>query len=114
MRPLERCGTERGGDTMRRGHVALLLCLVMSLSLACAAPGAGGGSAGGGATGSRGAAASAPAPSASAAEPPRPTIVRFANAGIAAQAPTFLALEHGYFRELGIELEIHELTSSND
>jgi ABC-type nitrate/sulfonate/bicarbonate transport system substrate-binding protein len=40
--------------------------------------------------------------------------VRFANAGIAAQAPTFLALEHGYFRELGIELEIHELTSSND
>ncbi len=122
MRPLERCRREGGGDTMRRVPGALLLCLVMSLSLACAAPGAGGGSAGGGGTGSRGAAGSAPGPGGSAAapaasqaaEPPRPTTVRFANAGIAAQAPTFLALEHGYFRELGIELEIHELTSSND
>ena len=110
---------------MRRVPVALLLCLVASIGLACAAPGAGGGSPGAGGSGSggpAGAAASAPAPSGSgaapaasqAAQPPRPVTVRFANAGIAAQAPTFLALEHGYFRELGIELEIHELTSSND
>ncbi|HLI29100.1 MAG TPA: ABC transporter substrate-binding protein [Chloroflexota bacterium] len=41
-----------------------------------------------------------------------PQRVRLANVGLAAQAPTFLALEQGYFRELGIEIEIVNLNST--
>src|SRR5690348_384612 len=56
-------------------------------------------------------------PASAAAKPvplPQPLTVRFANAGIAAQTPTFLGIEQGYFQELGINIEVHEITSTND
>jgi NitT/TauT family transport system substrate-binding protein len=43
-----------------------------------------------------------------------PQRVRLANVGLAAQAPTFLALEQGYFRELGIEIEIVNMNSTSE
>jgi ABC-type nitrate/sulfonate/bicarbonate transport system substrate-binding protein len=43
-----------------------------------------------------------------------PRTVRIANAGLAAQGPTYLAIERGYLKELGLEPEIVELTSTND
>jgi NitT/TauT family transport system substrate-binding protein len=113
-----------------RWQRAIVLGLLVGLAAGCA----GGGSGAPAASGSRPAepsaagalATSAPAPAAGAAadgtdagrprpEPlPRPLTVRFANAGIAAQAPTFLGIERGYFKELGIEIHIENLTSSND
>jgi NitT/TauT family transport system substrate-binding protein len=44
--------------------------------------------------------------------PPRP--VRIVNVGLAAQVPTFLAVEEGYFTELGLEPEIVPITTTTD
>jgi len=57
----------------------------------------------------------APAPAAGQATPLNPPrSVRIANAGLAAQGPTYLAIERGYLKELGLEAEVVELTSTND
>lgn len=45
-------------------------------------------------------------------EPPQ--TVRVASVGLAAQASTYLALEQGYFRELGIAVEIVPLVATNE
>ncbi|HEY7062527.1 MAG TPA: ABC transporter substrate-binding protein [Chloroflexota bacterium] len=71
----------------------------------------------GGSGGPPAAASEAAPPASAAAKPvplPQPLTVRFANAGIAAQTPTFLGIEQGYFQELGINIEVHEITSTND
>jgi NitT/TauT family transport system substrate-binding protein len=43
-----------------------------------------------------------------------PQTVRIPNIGLSAQGPTYLALEQGYFRELGIEVELIPLNSSSE
>ena len=45
-------------------------------------------------------------------DPPR--VVRIANSGLAAQAPTFLAIEEGYFAELGLAPEVINLPGTAD
>ncbi|HZU06772.1 MAG TPA: ABC transporter substrate-binding protein [Chloroflexota bacterium] len=60
---------------------------------------------------------SAPAPSGAASapqplQPPQP--VRIASIGLAAQAPTYLAIEQGYFTELGLLPEVVPLTTTAD
>src|SRR4051794_6782200 len=45
-------------------------------------------------------------------DPPR--VVRIANSGLAAQAPTFLAIEEGYFAELGLAPEVVNLPGTAD
>ncbi len=51
-------------------------------------------------------------PVARAVEPPR--TVRIANVGLAAQGPTYLAIEAGYFTELGLNVEVVNMNSTND
>jgi NitT/TauT family transport system substrate-binding protein len=43
-----------------------------------------------------------------------PQKVRVDSIGIAAEAPLYLAIEHGYFRELGLELDLTPLTGTSD
>src|SRR4051812_11572073 len=43
-----------------------------------------------------------------------PRVVRIANSGLAAQAPTFLAIEAGYFAELGLAPEVVNLPGTAD
>src|SRR5581483_2259059 len=43
-----------------------------------------------------------------------PQRVRIADAGLAAQGPTYLAVEHGYFRELGLDVEVMSGLATND
>jgi NitT/TauT family transport system substrate-binding protein len=84
---------------------------------AASAPGAPSGSAGGAPASAAPAAVQPAAPASAAAKAvplPQPITVRFANAGIAAQTPTFLGIEQGYFQELGINFEVHEITNTND
>ncbi|HZR98916.1 MAG TPA: ABC transporter substrate-binding protein [Chloroflexota bacterium] len=60
-----------------------------------------------------GAAASAPAAPQPVSLSPRQT-VRVVSIGLAAQAPTYLAIDQGYFSELGIDVEIVPLAGTND
>jgi NitT/TauT family transport system substrate-binding protein len=40
--------------------------------------------------------------------------VRIADTGLAAQGPTYLAVEHGYFREMGFDVEVVSGVTTND
>jgi ABC-type nitrate/sulfonate/bicarbonate transport system substrate-binding protein len=57
-------------------------------------------------------AASIPAPAVQPLSPMEK--VRLLSIGIAAQAPTYLAIERGYFRDVGIEPEIIAAASTGD
>jgi NitT/TauT family transport system substrate-binding protein len=106
-------------------RATLLALLAAALALAACAPPAVPGPAAGAAAPSDARAASggaaAPATEALAGsgrvvpvplDPPR--VVRIANSGLAAQAPTFLAIEEGYFAELGLAPEVINLPGTAD
>ena len=56
----------------------------------------------------------APAGTASVAPLNPPQVVRIVNVGLAAQVPTFLAIEAGYFTEVGLIPEVVPITTTTD
>ncbi|HLH24928.1 MAG TPA: ABC transporter substrate-binding protein [Chloroflexota bacterium] len=104
-------------------QLAAALVGVVVVAVGCAAPratppapGAPAASAPSAPTSALGAAApAAPAPTAAQPAPlnPRQT-VRVVSIGLAAQAPTYLAIDQGYLSDLGIDVELVNLPGTND
>jgi ABC-type nitrate/sulfonate/bicarbonate transport system substrate-binding protein len=127
---------------MRDGWIALIVLTAVILVAACAGPPAGSGAAPAARSGEPAAASGSGPTSGTPAAPPSasgatasatsqapgsasgsvpaprpldpPQTVRIANVGLAAQGPTYLAIEHGYFAELGLIPEVVFMNSTTE
>src|SRR5262245_32861682 len=104
------------GHMLRSGSVLALVLAISALNAGCAPTGAGGGaapakpSAPAAAAPAAGGAPAAPAPAAPAVTAPAPLsppeTVKFGTSAAVTAAGAYIGIERGYFRELGIDVEI--------